>query len=414
MKRVIVFYEHIVREYYSMEKVVQILKRLSLEPLDVHLRQYDLEWKKSIKEARNNGIDAIVVPYLYADDPDYAGVLPFREINPNCVVINMHHEQISAKYNEDFQLPNGNLATNGCFHFVWSEAYAERLKNHGVDEQLISVTGNVRLDATVELKSAYSKETLGSLFGLNPKKKWILYSENRRFQKITEKNRLKHPILRSIDPEIYKELRTLDNASLFKTFEQINNLSSDFFDSFELIYRLHPGTRLQHRLQDRVKVVNELPIHDWLRCCDLVLVWNSTTAFEADVFGTPVIRHESIPSRDLFRVQGLEAYPVITELADINEGLIDSLKNEQAGKERYRTVYGAADGLSSYRAAKEILKLLSNPPNLFPLNDISGVICSKNRRLLRETIGLIFLRCGLLDCIKWPRGIYNHKNELLS
>lgn len=412
MKRIVLFYEHVNREYNALRSIANEIHKLVPTLYDVEIRDYTFEWLDVVKSLQKRPVCAVVVPFLYSDVPDYASVLPFRkQKDVNCQVFNLHHEQIAAPFNDVYQLPNGALARNGCIHCAWGKDYARRLEERGVNNNLIVVTGNARLD-TICNDIQISRDELAQTYGLDASKKWVLYCEGRQEQPMNRETRTKHPVLGKLSEEAYTTLCTQELRSLALTKVQFTRLPSSFFEQFELIYRPHPGT-IAVDVDSRIKTIADLPVYAWLSQVSLVLVWNSTTAFEANVFGVPVLRHEPIENDSMFRAYGLDSFPIIEDLAQVNIDDIERLRSEQKGADYYAPYYGKVDGCSARRTAFTIVDSIERGGVDLESTGLSdGSLKKEYRRMfLRSVVGNTFERLGILRFTKWPKAAYIHLDE---
>lgn len=412
MKRIVLFYEHVNREYDALKRIANEIHQLAPTLYDVEIRDYTFEWLGTVKSLQKRPVYAVVVPFLYSDVPDYAPILPFRkQRDVNCKVFNLHHEQIAAPFNDAYQLPNGTLARNGCIHCAWGKDYARRLRERGVNNNLIVVTGNARLDAICN-GVQISRDELAQTYGLDASKKWVLYCEGRQERPMNRESRTKHPVLGKLSEEAYEALCMQELRSLALTKVQFKRLPSSFFEQFELIYRPHPGT-IAVDVDYRIKTIADLPVYTWLSQASLVLVWNSTTAFEANVFGVPVLRHEPIKNDSMFRAYGLSSFPVIEDLVQINIEGIERLCSEQKGADYYAPYYGKVDGCSAQRTALAIVDSIERDGVDLESTGLSDSSLKKEyrRMFLRNAIGNTFERLGILRFTKWPKAAYVHLDE---
>lgn len=411
-KHIVLFYEHISREVDAAVRIADTLLHHSVGNTEVVLAQINLEWPDVLQYARRNGIDAVMVPSCYATIPDCLWTMPLKRLNKDLVIVNFHHEQIPAPFNEHVQLPHDAGAKNGCMHIAWSDVFRENLIKVGVNEELICVTGNPRADLLLDEIGDPTREQLAKKYQLDDSKQWIIFCEN-RYASAAEaiNNREKNTLYREIDKDVFSRKERLDEESRKLLFEQINKLSKDFFDKYEFIYRPHPGIEAKYDFADEVHVIQDGSIGTWLKAVDLALVWNSTTAFEADALGVPVARHEPIPNDEQFQSRGLGSYPCIQDLDTIDDNLIAKIRKENEQAKNYKLNYGSVDGKSFSRIANALLEAIDNPPPLhnptMPLKEY--VIFS-----LRNRLANCFWKWGWLEKLKWPKAGYIHRAEIID
>ena len=282
---VIIFYEHLVREWDSSQR----LKAL-YEAQGDHAEVYSIffEYFKAYRSAKKNIPDVILVPF-FIDEIHEVHLSMFLDLNKNIRVINLHQEEIGSNISEGLIQPRTPYAKNGLFHFVWGEHFRNRLLSWGVKDANIIITGNSRNDMRNITRA--TKDELASEYGLSPRKKWILFAENRGWYQgrtgnmkaltsmMTARGLTEEQMLRAIREE-------RENLEAFA--EDMRGLGEDFGREYEFIYRPHPGTVLKYDgMPPCVHIIANRPIYDWIACCDLFLTCESTSIFEAEMMGKP-------------------------------------------------------------------------------------------------------------------------------
>jgi hypothetical protein len=412
-KTIVIFYEHLSREYDAIINIKNALLSQCQTPISVVVAQINLEWRQVLKYAKRHGISVLMLPGYYAAIPDCLWSIPFKRINKRLVTINFHHEQIPAPFNRSVQLPHDSLSKKGCVHLAWSERFKHSLEQVGVPSELIKITGNPRADLLIFNEKDTCKPDLAQKFGLDENKKWILYCDNRYGEaKQAIENQLKNTLYRDLDENLYSSKELLDDETRRLLLEQMRNLPESFFEQYELIYRPHPGVEASSDIDARVHVISDGSIGMWLGVSDLLLVWNSTTAFEADVLGVPVLRHEPVPNNPQFRAIGLDSYPLIEKLADINDRLIQETREAESAARYYQLHYGTVDGKSANRTASAVLAAMDNPPQLESAPSATSVWREYSVFALRGIVSDFMLKARLLNITKWPKSAYIHKDEV--
>lgn len=412
-KTIVIFYEHLSREYDAIVNIKNALLSQCQTPLVVIVAQINLEWRQALKYARHHGINALMLPGYYSAIPDGLWVVPFMKINSHLVTINFHHEQIPAPFNKSVQLPHDIPSKEGCVHLAWSERFKQSLEEVGVPSSFIRITGNPRADLLISCDKHSCKSDFAQEFGLDERKTWLLYCDNRySAAKQAIKNQTRNTLYRDLNKELYSSKEQLDEDARKLLFTQIRELPDSFFENFELIYRPHPGVSLLDDVDDRVHVIAKGSIGMWLDVSDLLLIWNSTTAFEADVRGIAVLRHEPIPNNPEFRAIGLDSYQCIAELLEIDIDLIRQTREAESHARNYQLHYGSVDGKSADRTASVVLDAIDNPPQL---KNIPMTISTRKEYAifaLRGILSNFMYKTKLLDIAKWPKAAYIHKDEI--
>jgi hypothetical protein len=315
MKIIMIFYEHTVREYEACLVLKSLLEKNNYAKVYIRSLQYEVfdVWVLSLRKK----IDCIVMPYVYSEKSLAPIKFLFKNLN-SPLVVNLHHEQVAAKYYEHILLPRDNVAKHKVIHLVWTEMFKKSLQKIGVSDELIFITGNTRAEKTIKKKS---KTNLANKYNLDKKKDWLLLCESG------------NTILSD------KEITTLveergflvtdledNNAYLRKTIkgmtDQLNALEDEFFEKYEIIYRAHPGFEETPNLDNRIKQIDKESVSDWFPNVAAVLSRISTVLHEAEKQGVFSVRYdpELIPARLLPR--GLEYHNYINNFEAIESLLI--------------------------------------------------------------------------------------------
>lgn len=409
--KVILFYQHIGREYGSLANIRDELVSLTKGNIKVLIRSIDFEWHATCREARRDGVDIVVMPWLYIDS-NYALMAPFIKINPDVVIVNIHQEQIGSPSSEIVFKPKGEAERNGCFHFCWGEYFANKLEHYGVRRDLIRIPGNARLDELVALPPKLTREELAERYSLDPEKKWVLFAENRGWVYKATREYKNEMLSMGLSEREYEEGKCIDFVSMKTLFEQIRALPDSYFDSCEFIYRSHPGTTVGNDLDPRVIEISREPIGTWLRAIQLLVVWGSTSSFEAEICNTPVVRHEPINNPVWHRMAGLSSYPFIKDIGttlDIVEGRMPL----PTGKEVYEHYFGKVDGKRARSVAETLLEVSDKSAyQSIDFNMTNEFRQAAARKRTFEATTKFICNIGLLERIRWPRSAYNEKNDI--
>ncbi len=403
MKTIILFYEHKARELQLYEMLKKQLERESNYSVAIYILSYHYEKDKAISILRHNEVVAIFVPFAY----DYEALkfyVKFYEINPKLVIINLHHEEITMPAMDEVVLPRDEYSKNSIYHFVWTDNFKNKLISVGTHDNLVYVTGNGRNDISKSV--SISKEQLAQAYNLDPQKKWLLYAENRKPDQI-------YSALISFG--VVNDAEAITSAfreSYYQTIKEFEDLPDSFFNDYELIYRLHPGSNPISIKNDRIKQIREHSIYDWLVAADCVIVFSSTTAFEADMYDVPVIVHDPNATKKDYFTEGLDFYYKIEHLKSVNNEAISSARKQQLGKKHYEEYMGLSDGNCISRIASITISLISsNQVSTDPLSiDLPPYYYLL--RLIRTKLFRVYKKSGLLNLIRKPDFIYNNQEDV--
>ena len=402
MKSVIIFYEHKARE---LESIVLLKEELEKKGIKVVLYSYLFEYYESIRYMKNHPADLIVIPWLYVYR-SYELLMPFVRINPRCVFINLHHEQISSEAIYSSLMPRHELARNNVYHFSWSEDFKNHLIQYGVREDMIFVDGIGRLDTLFLNKDKMNyKDKFAEEFGLNKEKKWVLYCETRDW--VWDNKNYDDFLNRTYGEELAKEYRDDQQNSIDMTFNDFNNLKDDFFEEFELIYRPHPGIGYTPDINKNIRIISKYSIYDWFTCISANVVSYSTAAYESEAFGIPTFVDTICKMNPKFALGGFDRY---THLDSMNE-LSEKLQNYKHGSKIYEEYIGVVDGHSTERMANTIEKLLNDE------NAVRPILVESNNfkhflRSVRESLMRFMYHTNLIKVIKYPKMAYDLYNDI--
>lgn len=402
---IILFYQHIGRELFSIRKLKRILEKIGNS---VFVFSIDFELDYAIRTAKRTKIDVIVSPWMY-HDTNYEEFVPIIKTNPQIKIINLHSEQVYSPFSRLVLLPAKGVASDNVYHFCWGENFKNELMSVGVAEELIYVTGSMRNDEAFE--TSYKKNELAEKYNLNPNKKWILFAENRNFVKNSD------PINSDFVKKGISEDTLIDRFNFTKkqlegTINDINSLSESFFDVFELIYRSHPGFQGDMGItNDKVREIADLSIYEWLNSADACVVWNSTTAFESDMMKVPVFVCSIDPIPEIYKTVGLKNYAHIKHLDELLN--VDFKKNldRQNDMKNYSFYYGEVDGNATANVANAIEDVF-NKECFY----VAKIIPRKKYYHFKKWVSVklmrVLIRLHLFDRLKYPRSAYQHKKDI--
>lgn len=402
---VIIFYEHISREGEEIKLIAEFLRKNKVE---VKIYSITFQYANALYEIKKHKYDAIVVPWLH-HDKDYELMTPFIKCNPNVVIINLSHEEIGSQYSIPLIVPVGENAKNSVFHFVWGKYFEEFLIGYGVKKDKIVITGNGRTDFIY--KNGYSKKELAAQYKLSSEKKWILFAEDRGWALNWSEKKAREMKFYAIPEEDTNEFIEFIKESVSKTEKDFANLNNKFYEKYELIYRPHPGTRPMNNLDERIKVISDYSIYEWLRVVDLNVVWSSTTVFESDAMGVPSIIYNPIEKLEKYKTFGIDNYLCIHSISEINDALISQAKNTQEEHKAYIKYFGIVDGCRCQNIANKIIEVINNKQG-YPINCLKMDFKRKLRIVLRGFVAYIFTKFKLVNILKFPKSAYLGYNDI--
>ena len=404
---VLLMYEHLVREWDAMN---HLKRELESEGIDAYIFSIIYERNKALACARKIKIDAIIVPW-FVDESHEKILYPFIEINNSVKIINMHHEEIGSDASDSVFFPKTIYTTNGSYHISWGQFFYDKLVLNGVNKNRIYITGNIRNDNARQFYT--NREELAQKYNLDVNKKWILFAENRGYyiQRISDDLR-KELNRRGMNDELI-DLRTKYEVESLQIFiKQMKSWNENKRRSFEMIYRPHPGTHAPNNLPNWMHVIDDLSIYEWLNACDLLLTSGSTTVFEAEICHKPCAIFESLVIPTELRAYGLDEYPLIKDINEIDNAIIDDLSSEMSSRKKpiYEKYFGIVDGNATKRTANAIKKIINDSLDIENIEAFKHVARATRREFIRhmifEIVTQFMTKTRLIYYLHYPTSAY--------
>lgn len=402
MCKIILFYEILAREYNAAKRIKKFLtEKYSCK---VKIRSIIYEYGKAIKEAKKEGVDIIITPWM-PNKKDYELLMPFLDINENLKVFNLYQEQIASDETLSITLLKDNIVKENVYHLCWGDYFKQLLVNNGVDESHALITGNARFDNAFNVSK--NRESLANEFGLDLNKKWVLFAESRDW--VIGDTNLKQRIRLGLPEDLEKESYFWHTKSLHATYNEMSNLPNDFFDKYELIYRPHPSTQAPEGIDKRVKIITDYNIYEWLGNIDYYITSTSTSIFEAEAMGVPTIVVQISDWPKTFETYGLNEYYRINSLLDFNEETILKAKEQNNGKKIFEKYIGKCDGKNAERLADKIIETSKNSNFKMmkvPYNNKFNLI-----KKLHYIYSVLMIKLNMPFLLLKGRGYYVDRNE---
>lgn len=286
----LILYENKNRE---KDGIFLIKRELENRGYNVNIEQIHYP-RKNTEAAR-----VLLVPFLYNNEDIFKFVYKF---NGKCQrVINLRWEQVANKqYERDFNCfmyPHGEAVK--AIHLCWGEAERKGLLQMGVSGNRAVKVGPVHLDMIKWKKLYKSKEELGRQYGLDYRKKWILFISSFSWTTLSD------PELESLKLKLGEYATELINITK-KSKSAIIKWLLDFakeHEDYEVIYRLHPSERNEKGLHTLIEQISNVHISSddsvaqWIYNSEKVYNWISTSAVQSYVLekGNTVLRPYEIP-----------------------------------------------------------------------------------------------------------------------
>lgn len=306
--------------------------------------------------------------------------------------LNMCWEQFCPAWIRDHFLPEKKVCESMCFT-AWGTFYASLLKDKGVAEENIFITGNLRMDLAKHENLLFGRDFLAKTFQLDTNKPWILIAWNLNLgnqkgenhtQQVCDKYGMEFP------QEYFDTLINTREAHL-KYCAEI----AKAFPNHEVILRAHPSgndaQELKEKIGDKhnnVHAIHDLDIISWITQSESVVSFSSTAMIEAIAAGVPTLSYEPYP---FFKNFGYDV-GFIPPVANTVDEAISLLKTPQQLQtminwEEYEKWYGKADHKAHVRLADACIHILNNVDKFrFPAEIArkSSLVKNKTRRLIQN------------------------------
>lgn len=282
---ILFFVEHIAREL-DVANVVAEHIRIINPTVKIVIASALYQIRETVDKYEPN---VVVTPYCYAEDSFiYRHLLPVYGCNVR--YINLAYEQICSRKNIHKKLPTDSFSKKHVKHVVWSNYFAELMREVGVRPEKIVVNGNPNFNLlTDEYKSYYpDRESIAQRFSLDTSKKWIFIPENYG-PVFWSEHKINAKIAAGFSERFVKEYVQISKDSFTQFLSWIAALAES--DTYQIILRPKPTINLasyqeylsEHISLDNILVTKSMSIRDWIHGSDIVLSNLSTSVLDAVV-----------------------------------------------------------------------------------------------------------------------------------
>ncbi|WP_428768138.1 hypothetical protein V1L52_06685 [Treponema sp. HNW] len=388
MKKIdfIIFYEHIAREFNSVELLHSYLSFLGFSGvvLPVHFNRYKYLLKYNPK--------IIVTPYYYSK---YDVFDNYRKLYPNTILINLHSEQVSCEISSTHMLPSDEKTKN-VLHCTWGKNFAKQLIDHGVDRSKIFITGSIRNDLTYTLSK---KVIANSSTILVPTSfVWAFLDKKETSDLMT----------------IFKEEKKVDELISFTkksrdAFFKIIYKFSQLNEAEKIILRPHPHISLDQykekfcavngikELPENITIKREGSIQENIAQCKSLIAWNSTTALEAAMMKKKAVLLLPYTFPDFMNFDFFRYFPIADDELSLQRELANTKDDTNVAQYIIDTYY-EVDGKSHIRIGRFLVDCIQKESTLQPVK-IYWAVYFFVKYLLIDIPKNILHRLGLLG--KW-------------
>jgi surface carbohydrate biosynthesis protein len=292
---IVYFYEHASRELDVACAVAAILERE--HGLSIKIVHWPVGFPTIEDQVRTR---LVVLPFCYTEDYFTLLLAKWRKAK----YFNVSWEQLFYAGNLKAKTPRGRFATAYVVHHAWSESYAGFLRKQGIKEQDIFVNGQPAYTLYDEPYRYYfkSRTDLAREYGLDPTLRWILFPENYNWSFYTQE-KLDQYIKEGQSPEEIQAMRDFCERSLTDTILWCNELAKK--GNVEIVIRPRPAVtieafqeaidRVLSRVPERLHIIQEDSVREWILASDVVVSSYSTSLIEAAIAGKAIYMLEPYP-----------------------------------------------------------------------------------------------------------------------
>ncbi len=311
----LIFIEHIARELDVACAIKCLMEKNHHVSVEIASIVYDL--KSTLKKFRPK---VVVVPFCYSAF-DW-GLIDVISAWRDAVYVNFCYEQVYRKIYKKIKAPKDDFAKQHAVHLVWTQAFADYLKENGVHEKNVFCNGNLNFSFYGQPYSvAYvSREDLAARYALDPAKRWVFIPENYRaaFYKNSDIKKLAKRGFGTDRAQMYYELMVDSFQEVVRWWYQAAE-SKDV----ELIIRPRPTNPRSIFLKSLVKIAGEKPEHlhiikdgtvkEWIMASDVVMSSYSTVLMEAALAEKPVYIMLPFPCPEFLSSDWYDLVPKVTD-----------------------------------------------------------------------------------------------------
>jgi surface carbohydrate biosynthesis protein len=280
--------EHVDRELDAVTCVMEKLKSKFGIASDVRNYYYDLYYALGRYNPK-----VVVFPFFYGADHIFP--ITYVERWPNACFINMAWEQILVKLDIRMIAPRDEIAKNKINHLCWTRQHRDFLADHGAATDHLHLTGNPVMKFYEHPYKNYfdTRERLAQKYGLDPKRKWVLFPENYAPAFYSDHHLQVLATQQNADLEYLRAARTCCDRSLKQFFAWAKDLDGE--NDPILILRPRPATTLDQMVDfmrrtigtpgKNLQIIKAETAREWILAADHVISSFSTTLIEAALAG---------------------------------------------------------------------------------------------------------------------------------
>jgi len=291
---VLYFYEHVDREL----DVACAIKAVAEQQFGLTVEIEQHPYGELLSDLTRFRPRIVALPNLYNSNVPYA--LEW----PEASYVNLMWEQIFYRGNAKAKLPRGDFALHHVWHHAWGDFSRFQLCEQGVPGDHVFVNGNPTYVLYTEpYRRYYNQRTvLAEKYGLDPSRRWVFFPENYNWAFYNEAQ-LQLFVEGGQSPADIQQM----SEFCLRSFDEVARWCYALAQTgaVELIVRPRPSTPLDlfrsvmqrslAALPQRLRLIKDESIREWIIASDVVVSSYSTSLIEAAVAGKPVYMLEPIP-----------------------------------------------------------------------------------------------------------------------
>ncbi|MEA4911724.1 MAG: surface carbohydrate biosynthesis protein [Oscillospiraceae bacterium] len=359
-------YEHIVREF---ENVCLVMAELERRGYTSEL--FQLMDRKKLKYFTWKKPRVIVTSAMY--DNETLNSFVYNNVGKLQKVVNLHWEEVLSREQEDSDFYSLTQNARKCTHICWGDAAKRRIVSKGVPENNAVVTGAVQLDFLRPMFDGYfkSRAALAREFGLDAGRRWLCYISSFSCAWMDDKEVAELNEMTDLD---FAGFKAVGARSMRETLAWFDRLLGELPD-IELIYRPHPSEWQSPPLEEMKRkhphfhVITDYSIKQWVKCCDTLLTWMSTSIAEVYFAGKSCLVLRPEPLHDDYDPVTYEGCAAIDNYDDLKAALGQKNISFPIDEARLRAHYDVDPDYPAYMRVADLLeRTLKNPPRDLPFS----------------------------------------------
>lgn len=338
-----------------------------------------------------NKVKVAVMPSLYHDNELIRYVYAFAGQVKQ--IVNLRWEQVYTKEVErdvnSYTMPKG--VVQEAIHCNWGKKPQEMLLAAGITLDKLPITGPMHMDLVHSNfdKLYLTKDELYEKYSISKDKKCILFISS--YALATQTERQIEQYINEIGSEKREHIKKrIDNMrrSYCATLEWLGAYVEA--NDCTVIYRPHPAENRTMELEmldskSNIYIIGEENVKQWIKCCDLVYTWVSTSIAEAYFANKKCAILRPLPLDDNIDMSIYDNARFITEKTEFINSYYDVQDKMYIDGKVIEDYYEQNEGCFSYIRTANVLEQVLKQDVSFPWEKLSSKI---KKQMIKLTIHL--------------------------